>query len=179
MPNSTDRLPEKPGDDALRPHSYDGIQEYDKRLPRWWLLTLYGSMVFAVVYWAYYHAYAIGTSPERALETQMVENAQRAARKSGVLNDDILGRFLHEHPHGEHREGDRIHLAKDRYAKRNVDNRIEDQCQGGGERQLVSLGHAGISIEAVGELAIPRKLPRDPPEQPKTEQHAFPIPRES
>jgi cytochrome c oxidase cbb3-type subunit 3 len=86
----SDHSPTAPLDDELRPHSYDGIQEYDKRLPRWWLLTLYGAMVFAAIYWAYYQTYAIGSTPTQALEKKMAENADRAARESGILDDAIL-----------------------------------------------------------------------------------------
>ena len=83
-------------DGSLRAHSFDGIYEFDKRLPRWWLLTLYGAMVFAVLYWSYYHAYKIGQQPGRALEAEMAENADRAAKNSGVLNDELVWKLSHD-----------------------------------------------------------------------------------
>ena len=89
-PEPHETTPRTPDEDALRPHSYDGIQEYDKRLPRWWLLTLYGAIVYAFFYWGYYHAYKIGESPEIGLRGQMEENAARAARNSAVLSDELI-----------------------------------------------------------------------------------------
>ena len=50
-------------------------------------------MVFAVLYWSYYHAYEIGMSPGRAVEAEMASNAERAAQKSGVIDDDALWRM--------------------------------------------------------------------------------------
>jgi cytochrome c oxidase cbb3-type subunit 3 len=43
-------------------HVYDGIEEADNDLPRWWLLTFYGAIAFAVVYWFAYHEYGVGPS---------------------------------------------------------------------------------------------------------------------
>lgn len=79
-----------PHEDELRPHTYDGIQEYDKRLPNWWLWTLYLAILFSIAYWAYYHLWRIGDAPHVALEKRMAENQLAVAKAAGTLDDDIL-----------------------------------------------------------------------------------------
>lgn len=76
--------------DLLRPHSYDGIQEYDKRLPNWWLFTLYGAIAYAIGYWVFYHETHIGLEPGLAVEMQMAENKAAATRNASALSDDLL-----------------------------------------------------------------------------------------
>ena len=83
-------------EDSLRPHSYDGIQEYDKRLPNWWLFTLYGAIVFAIAYWIYYHEFHIGLESGVAVEIQMSENKVLATRNASVLTDDLLWHMSRE-----------------------------------------------------------------------------------
>lgn len=41
-----------PTDDEQRllDHSYDGIQEYDNPLPRWWVITFWATIIFSVLY---------------------------------------------------------------------------------------------------------------------------------
>ena len=41
-------------EDGTTGHVYDGIREYDKPMPRWWLMVFWASIVFAVGYVAAY-----------------------------------------------------------------------------------------------------------------------------
>lgn len=37
-------------EDKLLDHTYDGIQEYDNPMPRWWLMTFAGTIIYSVLY---------------------------------------------------------------------------------------------------------------------------------
>lgn len=37
-------------DDRLLDHSYDGIQEYDNPMPRWWVITFWATIIFSILY---------------------------------------------------------------------------------------------------------------------------------
>jgi len=70
-----------PQDDKLRPHVYDGIQEYDNRLPNWWLWTFYLAIIFSAVYWFSWYNADIMKTDAQVVEKQMslVEEARLAA----------------------------------------------------------------------------------------------------
>ncbi len=78
-----------PPEDPIRPHSFDGIQEYDKRLPNWWLNTLYITIIFWVGYWAYYEWFHIGLSGTQTVTQAMAKiDAERLA--AAPLDDASL-----------------------------------------------------------------------------------------
>jgi cytochrome c oxidase cbb3-type subunit 3 len=79
-----------PSGDDLRPHTYDGIREYDKRLPNWWLWTLYLTIIFAAVYWFYYFTTRLGPDDQTVVSQAMgrIDAAKLASVAS--LNDETL-----------------------------------------------------------------------------------------
>ena len=56
--------------DEILDHSYDGIQEYDNPLPRWWLILFYLSIVFAIVYVPWFY-WGPGQMPEAEYAAEM------------------------------------------------------------------------------------------------------------
>lgn len=78
-------------EDKLRPHTYDGIQEYDKRLPNWWLYTLYGSIAFWIVYWFAHEIARIVPTDQAQVDAEMSRiAATKLASSIDVSNDDLF-----------------------------------------------------------------------------------------
>jgi cytochrome c oxidase cbb3-type subunit 3 len=62
----------------LRAHEFDGIREFDNRLPQWWLWTFYLACIFSLLYWVHYHMLGTGDLPleayQKALEAAAAKN---------------------------------------------------------------------------------------------------------
>jgi cytochrome c oxidase cbb3-type subunit III len=49
-------------------HEWDGVKELNKPLPRWWLLTFYATIVWAIGYWIVYPAWPTLTSYTKGVQ---------------------------------------------------------------------------------------------------------------
>ena len=74
----------------LKEHAYDGIQEFDQQLPRWWLTTLYGAIVFSLVYWLFQHTFSIGQSEHHRIDTELARVEAIRLENSIDITDDAL-----------------------------------------------------------------------------------------
>jgi cytochrome c oxidase cbb3-type subunit 3 len=84
----------KKGEIVLRKHEYDGIQEYDQKLPNWWLLTFFSAIGFYLIYWfVYYQAGLIKTDQQAATEAIVKIQKEKAIALEATLanlNDEVL-----------------------------------------------------------------------------------------
>jgi cytochrome c oxidase cbb3-type subunit III len=72
-------------DPLLLDHEVDGIRELDNQLPRWWVWLFHLTIVFAVVYFVYYHVWARGMTPHEVYALEM--------KAGNRLKDAALARF--------------------------------------------------------------------------------------
>jgi len=94
--------PPDPNEERLLEHNYDGIQEFDNPLPRWWVALFWASIVFAILYeWNVIPG--LGTGPgrianyEREMQVATVRAAAaEAARPRLVLTGEMIAGFLQD-----------------------------------------------------------------------------------
>lgn len=65
--------PKDPNEPQLRDHVYDGIQEYDQKLPNWWLFTWYITMVWFVIFWLAYYQFGYGKTDQTQVDDQLAK----------------------------------------------------------------------------------------------------------
>jgi cytochrome c oxidase cbb3-type subunit 3 len=82
-------MPDQNDQDQLLEHSYDGIQEFDNPMPRWWVYLFWATIVFSVLYWLNVPGFGIGKGQISDYDRDMAAAAaatakQRAAEPAGA-----------------------------------------------------------------------------------------------
>jgi len=67
-------------------HEYDGIEEADNELPKWWVAVFLGSIVFGGAYYLVYEKFHVQPSPTQELAAVMAERSN----SGGELSDAQL-----------------------------------------------------------------------------------------
>lgn len=84
----------KKGEVVVRPHEYDGIQEYDQTLPNWWLFIFYGALAFFPICWLLYYQFGYMRPDGEEVSAGMAEiavvKAKALEEMLAKLDDDAL-----------------------------------------------------------------------------------------
>lgn len=79
---------------------YDGILELDNPQPRWFQLIFFGSFLFAVGYWFWFHAGGSGVSEQESYQRDYAEyRARRAAielAEGAAVSEEALALLTHD-----------------------------------------------------------------------------------
>ncbi len=85
---------EKKGEVVLREHVFDGIQEYDQKMPNWWLTILWLSIAFFFVYYLVYYSFGLLPTSTESMDARVEAIAQQRVdavkRTLDSLDDSIL-----------------------------------------------------------------------------------------
>jgi len=93
---STEKKHQKLGKNEiiLREHEFDGIQEFDQKLPNWWLFSFYGAIVFYVGYWFLYYSTDMLPTEAESINARMavIETAKKKELEAMMdkLDDSVL-----------------------------------------------------------------------------------------
>lgn len=74
-------------------HVYDGIEEADNSLPRWWVAVFVGTIGFGIAYWFGYEVYHLRPTPKEEYVAERValdQAALAAAASAADASDEML-----------------------------------------------------------------------------------------
>ncbi len=74
----------------LRDHVVDGIREYDQRLPMWWLIILFGVIIYSIIYWVVIDDRSFTGGIDERLEAKLEAVATARLASSIDVTDDAL-----------------------------------------------------------------------------------------
>lgn len=75
-------------DPLLLDHEYDGIQELDNKLPRWWVWLFYFTIIFAGLYMVHYHVLGHGDL--------MIAQYEKEMKVGDAIKSQALAKFEQE-----------------------------------------------------------------------------------
>lgn len=71
-------------------HHYDGIEEQDNPLPRWWLATFFFTIVFGAVYFFHYEVFRSGANQREELDREVAAAAAKAGKTAPVTASELV-----------------------------------------------------------------------------------------
>ncbi|MCP3140191.1 c-type cytochrome [Pyxidicoccus xibeiensis] len=69
---------------------YDGIEEHDNHLPRWWLFLLWTTIIFAAGYWFWYHVAEVSPGQAGEYAAEVAEVARRTSGNTPASDESLL-----------------------------------------------------------------------------------------
>ncbi|MEO0480298.1 MAG: cbb3-type cytochrome c oxidase N-terminal domain-containing protein [Planctomycetota bacterium] len=77
----------------LREHEFDGIQEFDNKLPNWWLWTFYIAIIFSIGYWLWAHGLGLAPTDNEVMQRDLQTIREQAAgvdiSEDGLQTDSL------------------------------------------------------------------------------------------
>ena len=87
-------MPNNEQQDHLLEHSYDGIEEFDNPMPRWWVYIFWATIVFSVLYFLNVPGVGIGkgriSDYDRAMAAAAAVDAKRRAAEPAGASPEQL-----------------------------------------------------------------------------------------